>query len=314
MRLAGLVGPSTLGFFLALALILGLACSTQATPTASPSPAPTSGHASAGALPLTPTPTCTATPIPAHTFPTTTPTPTLVPSPTYSTLTSISQIGFLAGDTDITTDHILDPDTNRWALVQGVPLCPKLPDDPSIKMAIIDSGVMKNHPQITGLIVGEKDFTGEGIEDKNGHGTLVALKALETNAKISEATKNDFSMPLLIAKVADKNGKIEERNVIEAIKWSVDNGAKVINLSLSFVGTLEDHQELCTTIASFEGHRNSPYFFVAAGNFGPLTTVYPASCPSRENMLVVGSTSPNSGKADVAADDSPPVLIPYTGK
>ena len=36
----------------------------------------------------------------------------------------------------------------------------------AIKVAVIDSGVFFGHPQLSGLIIDSKDFSGEGIEDK----------------------------------------------------------------------------------------------------------------------------------------------------
>lgn len=45
----------------------------------------------------------------------------------------------------------------------------------NLSSVIIDTGLLHDHPFIKGCIVAEKDFTGEGSEDLNGHGTIVAL-------------------------------------------------------------------------------------------------------------------------------------------
>jgi len=53
-------------------------------------------------------------------------------------------------------------------------------------MGFIDSGVDANHPQIKGLVIAEKDFTGEGPGDSTGHGTLVVLTALASHLETSK--------------------------------------------------------------------------------------------------------------------------------
>ena len=42
------------------------------------------------------------------------------------------------------------------------------------KVAVLDTGYDPKHPDLANLVVGEQDFTGEGITDTIGHGTHVA--------------------------------------------------------------------------------------------------------------------------------------------
>ena len=53
----------------------------------------------------------------------------------------------------------------------------EFPHDPNELIAITDTGVLANHPMLKGCIRQVVDFTGEGGEDRNGHGTLCALLA-----------------------------------------------------------------------------------------------------------------------------------------
>jgi tetratricopeptide (TPR) repeat protein len=46
----------------------------------------------------------------------------------------------------------------------------------SDRIAIIDSGVLPQHPLVTSAIAEVHDVTGEGIEDRNGHGTIQAIR------------------------------------------------------------------------------------------------------------------------------------------
>jgi hypothetical protein len=50
-----------------------------------------------------------------------------------------------------------------------------VPQEDAIAIAFLDSGVMTAHPVISQRLRSSVDFTGEGIEDLNGHGTMVTL-------------------------------------------------------------------------------------------------------------------------------------------
>ena len=168
----------------------------------------------------------------------------------------------------------------------------------AIKVGIIDSGMILNHPQIAGYIKESKDFTGEGIEDVLGHGTAVALQLLYG------VKQDNPPIALINAKVVNAKGNISEENVIKAIDWVASSGAKTVNLSLGFSGTLQEHHRLCETIS---GHKDT-LFTAAAGNDGPNVLSFPAACES-ENLISVGAVKKNgtpqdySGKGEIYAPD-----------
>jgi hypothetical protein len=149
----------------------------------------------------------------------------------------------------------------------------------AIPIGIIDSGLMITHPQLEGYITDSKDFTGEGLNDEIGHGTLVALIALYGRGS------NEPKSSLINAKVVSRSGIIQEGHVIEAINWVTARGAKIVNLSLGFSGTREEHALLCDAM---ESHPNV-LFLAAAGNSGPNVKAYPAACDIK-NGLSVGAT------------------------
>lgn len=147
----------------------------------------------------------------------------------------------------------------------------------AILIGVIDSGVRSDHPQLAGYLKEAKDFTEEGLEDELGHGTVVALIALFSTGKAQPPSA------LISAKVANRKGEIREKDVIDAIDWLVERGARIVNLSLGFKGTAEEHADLCAAILR---HKDT-FFAAAAGNYGPETRVYPAACEA-ENLLAVG--------------------------
>lgn len=95
-------------------------------------------------------------------------------------------------------------------------------------LAIVDSGIMAHHPWIRGRIKEQINFTGEGVGDLNGHGTLVALTALQAFGKL---TKSLEGICLLDVKVLNKNATGTEKNLYAGLAWAAQHGADVVNNS-----------------------------------------------------------------------------------
>jgi hypothetical protein len=87
--------------------------------------------------------------------------------------------------------------------------------------AILDSGVDLNHPLLRSRIEEWKDFTGEGPEDVNGHGTFRALITLHKQP----------TARLVVAKVFGKHFR-EREGIISALAWAKKKGAGVAWLAL----------------------------------------------------------------------------------
>ncbi len=160
----------------------------------------------------------------------------------------------------------------------GAPLHGRSPEN-AMLIGVIDSGIVHTHPQLTGYIRACVDFSGEGLDDRLGHGTAVALQLLYANGEMNP------SIAILSAKVTDNRGRIRQQAVIDAIDWMGQQRAKLVNMSLGFRGAANQYQDLCAAIAR---HPNT-LFIVAAGNYGPEVKVYPAAC-GLENVLAVGAT------------------------
>lgn len=108
-----------------------------------------------------------------------------------------------------------------------------LPAFESIPVAVIDSGVDTGHPELAKKVLGAKSFVGGSArEDTLGHGTFVA-------GLIAAGVDNDIgiaglapSAQLLVAKVVTRDRAIPVEAEAKAIRWAVENGARVINMSL----------------------------------------------------------------------------------
>lgn len=102
-----------------------------------------------------------------------------------------------------------------------------------VRVAVIDSGIDGGHPEFAGRIAEKATFVGSRPdEDTIGHGTFVAgeIAALTNNGEGIAGV--GLPVELLIAKVVGDDGEISIEAEARAIRWAVDNGARVINLSL----------------------------------------------------------------------------------
>ena len=104
---------------------------------------------------------------------------------------------------------------------------------PAVRVAVIDSGIDGDHPDFAGKIADAKSFVGGSARvDEEGHGTFVAgLIAAGVNNTVGIAGASS-SAELLVAKVVDGNDLIDVEAEVKAIRWAVEHGAQVINMSL----------------------------------------------------------------------------------
>ena len=113
---------------------------------------------------------------------------------------------------------------------------PTLPAFEAVPVAIIDSGVDGLHPELNGRILAAKSFVkGSPRVDRLGHGTFVAgLIAAGVDNGIGIAGLAP-SAELIVAKVVTPSRTIPIEAEVRAIRWAVEQGAQVINMSLGGV-------------------------------------------------------------------------------
>jgi subtilisin family serine protease/fibronectin type 3 domain-containing protein len=129
--------------------------------------------------------------------------------------------------------------------------------------------------------------------DENGHGTHVAGTIAEAKGNgVAEAGISAASlMPL---RILDFSGNGSASDLIDAIYYAADHGAKVVNLSLGFSGTgaPDANGEACTEIVGLGDALDYAYAMgvtvvAASGNDGAGTVACPAAYPT---VIAVGAT------------------------
>jgi subtilisin family serine protease len=111
----------------------------------------------------------------------------------------------------------------------------------AVRVAVIDSGVDLNHPELKGRIVAARSFVGGSVTDAFGHGTFVAgeIAAIADNGQGIAGLAPPAR--LIVAKVVKDDGTIPPRAEARAIRWAVRSGARVINLSFGSIRDPADH-------------------------------------------------------------------------
>jgi subtilisin family serine protease len=128
--------------------------------------------------------------------------------------------------------------TKQWYLTHSRFYEPwlTLPPLQPVTVAVIDSGVDVTHPELVGRVRDTRSFVpGSAKGDPLGHGTFVAgIIAAGVDNGIGIAGLAP-SAELLVAKVVTSTREIPVEAEARAIRWAVDNGARIINMSLGAV-------------------------------------------------------------------------------
>ena len=183
-----------------------------------------------------------------------------------------------------------DPDDpyfgRQWGLtIIGAPQAWEVTTgSPSINIAILDTGVDQDHPDLADKIVSNINLTSSPtVDDVHGHGTHVAgIAAATTNNGVGVAGLGHAST-IMNVKVLGDGGAGTYSGLISGIIWAADNGAEIINMSLggsSYSITLEN----AVNYAWSKG----VVVVAAAGNAGSSTPCYPAA---HANCMAVAATN-----------------------
>jgi type VII secretion-associated serine protease mycosin len=195
-------------------------------------------------------------------------------------------------------------------------------------VAVLDTGVDLSHPEFSGRLVAGWDYANEDNDpsDDHGHGTHVAgIAAAAGNNGIGVAG-TAWNVRIMPLKVLNSEGKGNYSMMINAINYAINNGARVINMSL--VGT-SDSQALQDAVTT--AYDNGVLVVAAAGNCGGQDYKEVEGCDYQDqpkypaahsNVLAVASTTPEDRQSsfsnqgwyvDVAAPGTSILSTGWTG-
>jgi len=160
-----------------------------------------------------------------------------------------------------------------------------------ITVCVVDTGIDKDHPDLQANIVGGRNFVAKGTtvdstkwDDDNGHGTHVAgtIAALDNTIGVVGVAP---SASLLAAKVLNRQGSGYLSDVIAGVDYCVQNGAKVVSMSL---GSSSDVQVVHDAVDA--AYASGALVVAAAGNDYGGAVSYPAAYDS---VIAVSATDSN---------------------
>jgi subtilisin family serine protease len=180
-----------------------------------------------------------------------------------------------------------------------------------VKVAIVDSGVDCALPDFQGRIAKSKSFVG-GIPciDTEGHGTIVAGE-IAGNLNSAGIVGLAYSAQLLVAKVVAPDGTIPLNAEAAAIRWAVDQGARVVNLSFGAVRdpldpTLDTFSKVEAQAVSYAVSKGATVVAAAGNADDAYTTPWPyASWPAALPHVIGVAALSRSGNVPDFSDRDP---------
>ena len=205
----------------------------------------------------------------------------------------------LGAEPNIMMHAVLIPNDTYYASRQWGPQrmdCPAAWDlttgSPDVIVAITDTGVDYNHPELASKLVlpGYNALDGtSNAQDDFGHGTHVAGIAAAIGNNAAGIAGIAWGVKILPVKVLDSTGSGSNSAVAGGITWAADHGAQVINLSLGSSGG----SSLLQAAVDY-AHAKNVVVVAAAGNDGLTTMFYPAAYG---NCISVAASNTNDSRA-----------------
>lgn len=103
-----------------------------------------------------------------------------------------------------------------------------------ITVAVLDTGIDAAHAAFAGTNIEQKDFTGEGDGDDNGHGTHCAGTVFGKPVNGLRIGVAPGVKKALIGKVLNARGGGSTAQILDGLLWAVRGGANVVSMSLGF--------------------------------------------------------------------------------
>lgn len=177
-----------------------------------------------------------------------------------------------------------------------------------VRIAVIDSGIDGTHRDLRGAVVDGADFSGLGSSngqqpvgsDGSEHGTMVASLAAGRGSGASDGILGAApEADLLALSIGFGEGRVDsDDQIAEAVRWAVDHGADVINMSLT--RNTPDWPESWDD-AFLYAAEHDVVVVAAAGNRGSGTDVVGAPATMPGVLVVAGVDRDENASVDASS-------------
>lgn len=162
-----------------------------------------------------------------------------------------------------------------------------------VRLAVLDTGLDGAHPDFRGRVAAWRDWIDpdgeDGPVDPNGHGTHVAGIAAGDGAASGGRYRGVApGAELLIARVLDAQGGGRTSTVLAGIEWALDEGARILNISLGGPPYPADGTDALSQMCD-AAVAEGAIVCVAAGNLGPAGHTVGAPGAARSAITIGAS-------------------------
>jgi serine protease len=179
------------------------------------------------------------------------------------------------------------------------------PGGEGVVVAVVDTGVayrnyqrFKRSPDFTRRLRRGYDFVdNDRIPlDHNGHGTHVASTIAEQVDNGLSLTGIAYGATIMPVRVLDRRGIGDSAAIASGIRYAVNHGAQIINLSFEFGDEVTRGNQIPGIVSAVRRARRRGVLVVgAAGNGSTAVVAYPAR---QSDVLAVGATTEHGCQAD----------------
>ena len=166
------------------------------------------------------------------------------------------------------------------------------PGGRGVTVAVLDTGIAyPESPELTDdRFLPGYDFVDRDAEprDENGHGTHVASTIAETTNNGRGLTGLAYGVRILPVRVLDADGNGDAVTIARGVRFAVQHGAKVINLSFNFDMSVTSGEIPQLLDALEYAYDRGTLVVAGVGNLGGGAVTYPARSP---HVLAVGATT-----------------------
>jgi serine protease len=132
-------------------------------------------------------------------------------------------------------------------------------------------------------------------DDRNGHGTFIAGVIAESTNNGRNLTGVAYGAKVMPVRVLDADGLGDAASIGRGIRWAVNHGARVVNLSLEFDPSTPRSQIPEVLSAIRYAHAKGVVVVAASGNEAERAIAYPARAGG---VISVGATTEHGCLAD----------------
>lgn len=187
-----------------------------------------------------------------------------------------------------------------------------------VRIAILDTGIFKEHADLKGRKVITKKFAGSAsLKDVDGHGSHcagIACGNIDSNGLRYGVA---YESEIFAGKVLNDQGEGTDGSILAGIEWALSEKCRVISMSLGApAGIDESYSETYENVAK-RAMKSGALIVAAAGNESNRPSYiapvgHPANCPSilavgaiDSNMKIAGfscgGVNPDGGQIDIVA-------------